>query len=138
MAVTEFEIYHDFRLLQVSVGEFARKKMPRSISELRAVCRDWYVFRCLSISSSETPIALIYVGIVRVPSKTSQNPQQSANITVLDRRVQFLWKLRWAYHWDLGPHLQRYLGAGCRDLFPPRERFRRRKHGTCWSGRGIR
>ena len=81
---------HDSRFLQASVGEFARTRIPRSTSELRAERRNWYALWCLSISSSVKPHDLICayvragsaIGTSRLPSETSPNPQQSANVVV--------------------------------------------------------
>ena len=79
---------HDSRFLQASVGEFARSRIPRSTSEVRAERRNWFALRCLSISASGKPRDLICaylraasaIGTSRLPSKTSPNPQQSANV----------------------------------------------------------
>ena len=70
------------------MGEFARSRIPRSTSELRAERKNWYTLRCLSISASAKQRDLICayvragsaIGISRLPSKTSPNPQQSANV----------------------------------------------------------
>ena len=79
---------HNSRFLQASVGEFARSRMPRSTSELRADRRNWYALRCLSISASVKPSDLVCVyvrdpsaiGTSWLPSNTSSNPQPSANV----------------------------------------------------------
>ena len=80
---------HDSRFLQASAGRFARTKIPRSISELRAECRNWYALQGLSIPSSVKPRDLICayvragtaIGTSRLPSKTLPNlQQQSVNV----------------------------------------------------------
>ena len=43
---------NDSIFLQVSVGKFARNRIARSTSELRAECRNGYAFQCLSILPS--------------------------------------------------------------------------------------
>ena len=79
---------HDSRFLQASMGEFARRRIPRSNFELRAERRNWYALQCFSVSSSVKPRVLICayeragsaIKTSRLPSKTSPNPQQSANV----------------------------------------------------------
>ena len=79
---------HGSRFLQVSVGEFARSRLPWTTSELRAERRNWYALRRYSMSSSIKPRGLICayvragsaIGTLRLLSKTSPNSQQSVNV----------------------------------------------------------
>lgn len=81
-------MYIDRRIRQAAVVEFARRRIPRSTSELKAVRRTWYALRYLSISSSEKPMVIICVGdkspsamgISQVSPKISPNPPQSINM----------------------------------------------------------
>ena len=98
VAEMDLGLCHDSRFLQASVGEFARSIIPRSTSELRAVRRNWYYLRCLSISSSMKTRDLTRAyekagsAIVtsRLPSKTSRDPQQPANVVASLRNDQNL------------------------------------------------
>ena len=88
VAEMDLGLCHDSRFLQALVGEFARSRTPWTTSELRAERRNWYAFRYLSISLSEKPCIFICaykraesaIGTPRLPSNTSPNPQQSANV----------------------------------------------------------
>ena len=88
VAEMDLGLCHDSRFPQDSVGRFARNRIPRSISKLRAERRYWFTFRCLSISSSVKPrylicayeraVSAIWTSLLL--SKASPNPQQSANV----------------------------------------------------------
>ena len=74
------------KLLQASVGEWARWRMPRSTSDVIADRRNWYALRCASISSSVVPSSSAYdmegsaTGVLRLSLRTSPKPTYSANM----------------------------------------------------------
>ena len=78
---------HDSRFLQASVGKFARNRIARSISKLKANRKNGYDFRFICTYKK----AGSAIGTFRLPSKTSFNPQQSANEIASFRNDRDLW-----------------------------------------------
>ena len=88
VAEIDLGLCHDSWFLQASVGKFTRSRIPGYSSELRAERRNSSTLWCFSVSASLKPRDLICayvgagspIGTLRLPLKTSPNPQQSTNV----------------------------------------------------------